>query len=317
MQHTDKQVKGTKKISFKMLLLAVCLILFVAFSIIMSCNKNLRAQLFSAFNLSGEKAFDSDFSVHFIDVGQGDCALINNKDTNILIDTGDEIYSDKISRYIKSYGIKKLDYIIISHPHLDHIGGLIKIIQSFNVNNIIINDIPLDKCEKDYNIKNLYSEAFEKGINIIHPKNNDIMQISDLSLEFFNFCNYDNLNDSSLVVRIAYNNNKSFLFTGDIEKFSEAFLSENMAPCTVMKVAHHGSNTSSTKKFLDKVKPELCVICCGSSNTFGHPSDDVISRLSKLSSKILRTDLSGNIVMTIKDNKLIIKTEKSDQFAIS
>lgn len=312
----QQQNKRKKKISLKKLLLSACLLLFMAFAIIISCNSRLRLNLFSSCGLSNKKVLDSDFSVHFIDVAQGDCALINNKDANILIDTGDEIYSEKVIKYLKSYNIYKLDYIIISHPHLDHIGGLLNIINGINVNSIILNDIPFDKCRDDYDLKKLYNICNDKNIAIIHPDVFSEININGMTLEFMFNKMYDNLNDSSLVVRAEYND-KSFLFTGDIEKNSEKALCQYMKSATVLKIPHHGSNTSSTVNFIDIVKPEVSVISCGSNNTFGHPGDEVVSRLSKYSNYIFRTDISGNIVFKVIEDKLIIKTENGDEYAVS
>ena len=259
--------------------------------------------------------------IYFIDVGQGDsCLIVTPSNKRILIDGGGSEFGsfdvgEKIlTPYLLDRKIKKLDYIIISHFDSDHVGGILNVIQNIKVDKIII-------CKQWKN-----SENYKKFLNIIKEKKIEVYVVKDknkIEIEqdtFFYILHptgdliSDNiLNNNSIVMKFCYKN-FSMLFTGDIEEIAENELikryeNSNILRSTVLKVGHHGSKTSSTGSLLNKVKPKIALIGVGSKNTFGHPNNGVLDRLKKLKCKIYRTDLNGEIIITIdKNSKIHINT---------
>lgn len=253
--------------------------------------------------------------VHFIDVGQGDSQLIVTEDYNILIDSGENEYSSTVISYLQNLGIKKLDYIICSHPHSDHIGGMYKIITKFEVGKLIMPKltdemVPTTSCYtklikaiSNYNIKTEYAVA---GTSLTLGDNCRIDILAPVK-------DYDDLNNYSVVFKFINGDNK-FLFCGDIESIAEKDIAATGVDLTadVLKVPHHGSSTSSKTSFLKKIEPKIGVIGVGSPNTYNHPNKTVIERYDDFNIKILRTDLNGNIVFTSNGKDLTFECSKNN-----
>ena len=243
--------------------------------------------------------------ITFIDVGQGDSTLIHlpyNKG-NILIDTGGNYkydLSNDIMNYLKSEGIKKLDYLIVTHGDFDHMGEAINLVNNFKVEKVIFNCGEFNELEQD-----LIKVLDKKKIPYYSCINE--LNINDNKLYFLNNGNYDNENDNSSVIYTELNNYK-FLFMGDAGlKVEEDILEKyNLKKIDVLKVGHHGSKTSSGKKFINEINPEYSIISVGKNNRYGHPNDGVLENLED--SNIYRTDQDGSIMFKIKKNKLKIKT---------
>lgn len=252
-----------------------------------------------------------DFSVHYIDVGQGDATLIKGKDKNLLIDSGPLEGSRELIKYLKKVKVKKIDYIIATHAHLDHIGAMPSLIGEFPVDYFFITKnkekssfyMNLLKNIKDKNIK--LKILSEEGILPIDlGKNSKVYLLSKYSED------YDNINNTSPLLKIYYGKT-SFLFTGDMEREAEklyASLDINLKS-DVLKVAHHGSDTSSTEEFLNKVNPKVSIISSGLDNPYGHPSKETLKKLSNLKSKIFKTYEDGNIILSSNGN--FIKKHKN------
>ncbi len=241
------------------------------------------------------------FSVHFIDVGQGDCTLIMCDDMALLIDAGENGHETEVLNYLRSMKIDKLDYIIATHQHSDHIGGIPEVLEEYEADNII-----MPRLTKAQTPTNSTYTAFLKALQntdakIISAKPGLKYSLGEAEFEIFgpvtNDC--EDINSMSAVTKITYGEN-SFLVTGDAEKDEELEIIANGADldCDVLRVGHHGSSTSSCKDFLDSVSPEICVISCGENNDYGHPHDKVVNRLAKYTDEIYRTDICGSIVMT-------------------
>jgi competence protein ComEC len=234
--------------------------------------------------------------VHFIDVGQGDSILIQTHEGNaMLIDGGSR--GTGIVGYLKKQGIAKINVMVATHPHEDHIGGLIDVMDNFKVDNVI--DSGLSHTTRTY--KDFVSGIQDKDINYVNWSlgqkfsfGNDIefKIIGPVSIRS------SDLNNSSIVIRLTYHNN-SFLFTGDVEGTGEGKILASGAylKSDVLKVAHHGSSSSSSFKFLQAVRPSISIISCGRTNSYGHPHDITLKNLSDIGTKIYRTDLSGNILL--------------------
>lgn len=226
--------------------------------------------------------------ITFLDLYNGDSTIIEYKDEVIVIDTGEGI-NNEVSSFLKSQGISKIDYLILTHNHSDHNGEAKQIINNFNVTNIIVS--AYDNSE------------FSKHENSIKLRFGSILKTKYINIEcLFPIENSSNINNNSLVLYFKIKN-ISFLFTGDIEEEIEnQFKSLNI---DVLKVSHHGSNTSTTESFINKIKPKNAIIMSGRNNKFEFPSNEVINRLEKYNCKVYCTKDKYTIILKIKGNKCI------------
>ena len=243
--------------------------------------------------------FDKNNYVYFIDVGQGDSVLIvtkNNK--SILIDTGGKVGSNyslmksNVIPFFKSIGIRKLDYLFITHGDYDHAGYGIDLVNNFNVKNRFTNKGKYNLLEKKLNIKSF---------------NNSYIKIDNVEIYSLNSKHYNNENSDSLVLLVIIDNYK-LLFMGDASINTEKDIMNNydIGDVFILKVGHHGSKTSSSEEFINSVNPKYSIISVGKNNKFGHPNKEVLDNLSN--SKIYRTDIDGSIMFKIKKDKLRIET---------
>ncbi len=259
---------------------------------------------------------ETPFSVHFIDVGQGDCELVVSDDRNVLIDAGEKDRGNVVVRYLKKLGIKKLDYVIATHPHTDHIGGMVDVFDNFDVGCIIMPYIPKNLIPTNITYKKFLKKIKEKNISVKKAQNRQVFNLGEGTLNIIGPIgqNYENLNNFS-VGALFFHSGYSFLLCGDMEKSAEKDVlnSNQNIKADVFKLSHHGSSTSNTKQFLEAVKPKYCVAEVGLNNSYRHPHKKVLKVLEKLNiDKIFRTDLNGTIVFMIKDKKLCYKVEKGD-----
>lgn len=244
---------------------------------------------------------NSNFEVVMFEVGEADCHLIKypyNKNT-ILIDTGKNEYKIKneVIPYLKSIGIKKIDYLIITHGDLDHIGGSITLINNFQVKNVILNKGTFTDLEKEL-IKNLNKKKIPYQINI------NKINISNHTIYLLNNTKYNNENDNSIITYFTYQKYK-FLYMGDVSITTEDNLLENynLNNISILKVGHHGSNTSSSKDFISQINPSISLISVGENNIYHHPNKEVINNLFK--SRIYRTDINNMVKLTINSKGIL------------
>lgn len=252
--------------------------------------------------------------VHFIDVGQGDCTFVISDGKTLLIDTGEKEYAQKICEYIGNQGIDKIDYMLLSHPHSDHMGGASEIIDNIDVENIILPKLPDDMTPTSKFYESFLLSVKNNGLKLTAALPGSIYEIGECKLEILSPVNeYSDLNNFSAAAVLTHGAD-SFLFTGDIEKKSEKDIIETgrLSQIDVLKAAHHGSSTSNSREFLEITDPDYAVIMCGQGNSYNHPNKDAVERIRKHTDRIYRTDLDGTIVFTSSEDGLKIKTEKGE-----
>jgi competence protein ComEC len=249
--------------------------------------------------------------IHFLDVGQADCILVKSpKGKNILIDAGNNADAPIITSFLSSQGIEKIDVIIGTHPHEDHIGAMDTVINTFDIGQVYMPKVTTtSKTFRDVLLaiqtKNLQIETAKARVSIsIDPS---------IKAEFLapNSEQYEDLNDYSAVLRIEYGK-YAFLFTGDAEGVSEAEMVQKgyNLKADLLKAGHHGSHSSSSDEFLNKVSPAYAIIPVGARNTYGHPAQVTLDRLAQREINIYRTDLNGAIIATCDNRGITIQTER-------
>lgn len=279
------------KYNVKKYLLTFLAILLFSFSIV-SCGLT---------NFNSNKANNADINkmfVHYIDVGQGDCILVQVNNKNLLIDSGPKSDRRKLFNYLSGLNLNKLDYVIATHPHEDHIGNMDDIIKTYSIGTFYAPKV--ESTTKSF--EDMVDALKDKNLKVHVLKNNsnsiDLGENTKVNVFSPNKDFYDNLNNYSPVIKIQYGNT-SFLFTGDAEKEVEKEILNNNEDISadVLKVGHHGSSTSTSKDFLKKVNPSIAVISVGKDNIYNHPDAITTKLLDESNIKTYRTDKDGTIVI--------------------
>lgn len=268
---------------------------------------------------ANEKSSESQqlLKVTYMDVGQADSILIqipNGK--NILIDAGNNEDAEMITSYLKKQGIRRLDVVIGTHPHEDHIGSLDKVIQTFEIGQVIMPKV----ATNTQTYKEVLTAIQDKGLKIKEAKAGLKLELGSMeatspqiSAEILApiSSQYEDMNNYSAVLRLVYGQS-TFLFVGDAESVSEKELltSSSDLKADVLKVGHHGSNSSTTQEFLNKVSPKYAVISVGRDNTYGHPTPSTLDRLKKSGVEVYRTDELGTIVSESNGTEITFKNYK-------
>lgn len=252
-------------------------------------------------NGSAQADFSNGLCVDFVDVGQGDCTFISCDGKNMLIDCGEAESYQTVKSYLKNKGVNKLDIVVATHPHSDHIGGMYMLIEDFEIGTFIMSKIPKSIIPTTKTYQKMISALSEKSITPDYARTGKNYYLSDSKIKILGpVKNYDDLNNMSVVLMLEYGNSK-FLFTGDAESEAEKDIISNSddLKCDVLKLGHHGSKTSSSDEFLKAASPKTIVISVGENNEYSHPHSQTLKKLYKLDVMIFRTDKDSTVKMRI------------------
>ena len=260
------------------------------------------------------KSLNSNFDttkdfVKFMDVGQGDSALIYSNGYSAVIDMGTPTVAAEIYSDLSDCHIKEIDAVLISHLHSDHIGALQKVAEICTVKNLIMPEILSSSLAAATNSKNFIVGCGGGFYNAVQGLN---FKIGDFEITVLGFLDDKKNENNRSLFTVAEIDGIKFLFTGDAETKAEKYLlNENLnIDCDVLKVSHHGSDTGTTKEFLEQTTPDYAVISVGEGNMYSHPHKETLDLLENYNAKIYRTDEQGDITFEIKDSKISVNTEK-------
>lgn len=247
--------------------------------------------------------------VTFIDVGQADSILLENEGHYMLVDAGNNEDGPKLVNYLKNQNIHQFDYVIGTHPHEDHIGGLDNIIEGFDINTFYMPDV----ITTTKTFEDVLDALGEKNVTLSIPKTNATFKLGDATVKVLYVGTEDesDLNDTSIVLKVTYQN-VSFLLTGDASTKVEEKLNPADLESTVLKVGHHGSSTATNEKFLNTVNPKYAIISVGENNQYEHPHTTVLNTLAAHNITTYRTDQDGTIKVITDGTNIEINTSKTD-----
>lgn len=257
---------------------------------------------------------EGELEVHFIDVGNADCILVRQEDKTMLIDAGERKSKTVVQQYLQTYGVEKFDLVIATHPHADHIGGMAYILENYPVERFVMSYMDEEHTPTTASYENMLEALIEKNIPVDEADPGAVYELGTARLQILAPYEPDaDANNISVVTRLTFGD-KAFLFTGDAETSVEKQLisGDYSLKADVLKLGHHGSNTSNSTAFLRQVAPDFAVITCGENNEYGHPQQEVIDRLTRQEMTVYRADVDGHIVFTTDGATLSVSTRKEE-----
>lgn len=295
--------KNTKKI-----IILIILVLSYVYTTFLNNEPTNNTQTTNERKIEETITTKDDLTVYFLDVGQADSILLENKGHYMLIDAGNNEDGPKLVNYFHELGIKEFDYVVGTHAHEDHIGGMDDIIKNFKITSFYMPDaITTTKTFED-----VLDALEETNTTFQTPTVNEEFKLADTTIKTLSVTSDEkNLNDTSIVLKAKHGTN-TFLFMGDASTKIEKNLLDQNLKSDVLKVGHHGSRYSTSKAFLEKVSPEYAIISVGENNTYKHPHEEIIKRLENQNIKIYRTDKQGTIIAKSNGSIITFSTIKTD-----
>ena len=248
------------------------------------------------------------FQIQFIDVGEADCILINNNKQYALIDAGNNKDGKKLVSYFKSIGIEKFQYVIGTHAHEDHIGGMDNIIKNFEIKHFYMPNVEVDMIT----YQEIKKELQKKNILYETPKLDNTLTLSNAKIKVLSIGDdKEDINSTSIVLKVTYQNTSYLLMADATSDVEQKILNKNIQS-DLIKIGHHGSNHSSSATFLNKVKPKYAIISVGTPNDYGFPKKVTLDKLERIGANILRTDELGTIIASSDGNNIYFNYLKTD-----
>ncbi len=240
----------------------------------------------------------------FVDVGQGDSSIIQFGEYDVLIDAGEAEYGDDVVKKLEELGIDDIEYLVATHPHSDHIGGIPKVLENYEVENFVMPDI----AHTTKAFENMIDLIDEKQINLIIPYEGQMLIDTDgASLKVISPVVKDdtNLNNYSICLKFDFGNTRA-IYTGDVEARIENLIidSGTILDSDIFQAGHHGSVTSNSEEFVNALTPQIVVVSCGKNNDYGHPHEEIVDRFNTFGSEIYRTDELSDITITTDGNEI-------------
>lgn len=255
---------------------------------------------------------EGTLEVHVIDVGNADALLVRQEDKAMLIDAGERGDGDEILDYLSSRGVERLDLVIATHPHADHIGGMADVIREVEIGEFLIAYMPEKETPTTAVYLDMLEALVDRDVTVTEAVAGDIYALGTAELTVLApLTEDDDPNAMSVVTRLSFGENR-FLFMGDAEREVEHQILQSGRPVSadVLKVGHHGSNTGTHDKFLERVSPDYAILTCGEGNSYGHPHREVVAKLKEASVATYRSDLHGHIVFVSDGKSITVKTQK-------
>lgn len=269
-------------------------------------------EIFQITGLRESDPLDSEMQVHVIDVGNADALLIRNQGENLLIDAGEKGDGETVINYLREHGVDKLHIVIATHADADHIGGMRDVVDAFEIDTFLMATMPEGYTPTTKVYTSLLEGLAEKGLRLTPAEPGESYSLGDAALEILGpAAEFEDNNNQSVVCRVTFGARR-FLFMGDAQMQAEnALLAAGTdLKADVIKIGHHGSDTSTQDSLLDAVDPQIALISCGAGNPYGHPDSSVLARLNKRDIACYRSDLCGNIVVSTDGTAITVETEK-------
>lgn len=256
-------------------------------------------------NVSDIQIDESKLELFFFDVGQADSTLVMNNGKTMLIDAGNDENGEQIVENIKALGITKLDYLVVTHMHSDHMGGMDKVIKSLEIGTMYMPET----VQTTTQVQEMLEAMLEKGVKYESPNIGDTFKLGNANgkIVYSDDSQTENLNNSSIVIELSFEEQR-ILFMGDAEKDVEKTL--KLDKINILKVGHHGSSTSSSEAFIKQIKPDIAIIQVGKDNSYHHPHNSIIKRLKNYGATVYRTDELGTIWISCDGKESTIKKLK-------
>lgn len=265
--------------------------------------------------VDGIKVADTDFAVYYLDVGQSDCSIVVCDGEVMVIDTGSYPQLVEIQETLYALNVKSIDYLVVTHQHDDHMSCAERLMQIYNIENIIMPKLSEENAVNSETYTRLLRAIVDFGVNPIAAQHGETLKLGSATVNILApLKQYKELNNMSVILKISYGET-SFLFQGDAESQVENDLlfSDYDLTADVLKLGHHGSKTANTEKYIDAVNPQLAVISCGQGNSYGHPRVTVMEYLVELNIDFYITVDSGDITVSSDGKTITVLTEKSEE----